>query len=353
MSQILMDNFFTLALAVGLSVFVLSSTSFEARINRCFIMLILVIVFLDIADMVDYRLSLFPSLNVVRYASSALGYTLRPATLAVVLAILFRRKSSNYALWIPIAIIFLLEATSYFTHLTFWFDVNNDFHRGVLCYIPHIISAVYMVVLIVSTIRMHKKMDLGEVLTIFYIAVLCGFSTYIESTQGAKFLLPAAMMVSCSLYYLFLYVQTYKRDALTELLNRRSFFLDAAKNAQTDFTVISIDMNGLKDINDTKGHQAGDVALRTIADTLVEISDKHDRVYRVGGDEFTVIVKSHNESDTLRFIQTAKAKLKESGYTASFGYAFYTANDNFDDVCNMADRNMYEDKNHYRHRVSN
>lgn len=112
-------------------------------------------------------------------------------------------------------------------------------------------------------------------------------------------------------------------------------------------------MNGLKDINDTQGHSAGDVALRTIAETLVENFDKHCRVYRVGGDEFAIIVKSHKEADVYHNTAMAKERLEKYGYTASFGYALYSANDNFDDVCNQADRNMYIDKNHYRHRSGN
>ncbi len=196
MHEMLIDNFFTISLAVGLCFFVLSSTSFEPRINRCFLLLIVLIVVLDIADMVDYSLEQLPTVNTLRYVSSSIGYTLRPTTLAIVLAILHRRKSVKYILWIPIAFIFLLEITSYFTHLTFWFDTDNQFHRGILGYLPHAISAIYMLMLIVSTVRMHKKMDRSEVLVVFYIAVLCGFSTYIESTSGAKFLLPAAMMPS-------------------------------------------------------------------------------------------------------------------------------------------------------------
>lgn len=64
----------------------------------CFILLELTILLLDIADIADYYLASFPTLNAWKYVSSAIGYTLRPTTIAVVLAILFCHQKTSFAL---------------------------------------------------------------------------------------------------------------------------------------------------------------------------------------------------------------------------------------------------------------
>ena len=158
------------------------------------------------------------------------------------------------------------------------------------------------------------------------------------------------MIISCVLYYLFLYAQTYRKDELTGLLNHRSFLLDSQKESQSDLTVVSKDMNGLKEINDTKGHQAGDAASYAISETLISATGKNFRVYRTGGDEFSALENGKSEECVQQFINDAKSALNETGHMVLFGYAFYHAGDNFDAICNQADALMYKDNSHYRHR---
>lgn len=85
-------------------------------------------------------------------------------------------------------------------------------------------------------------------------------------------------------------------DALTELGNRRSF--DIALEAEVDraaryghpLTIVIVDLDGLKTLNDQNGHDAGDLALRNMADALRSCTRSVDTAYRIGGDEFVVLL---------------------------------------------------------------
>ena len=81
------------------------------------------------------------------------------------------------------------------------------------------------------------------------------------------------------------------RDALTGLGNRRSFFeaLDAQVEAGEQPTVLYIDLDGFKSVNDSLGHLAGDAVLRVAARRLASVMRPTDELARLGGDEFAVL----------------------------------------------------------------
>lgn len=87
-----------------------------------------------------------------------------------------------------------------------------------------------------------------------------------------------------------------RTDSLTRLENRRAFNDDLALAIErrnltgSAFSLMAIDLDGLKEINDTRGHQAGDAHLRWVADALQQAVGTHGTVYRTGGDEFMVLL---------------------------------------------------------------
>lgn len=351
-SAILLNNFITLCLIFGLGIITIASQTFDKRTKRYFIAFIILVLVLDIADMADYYLSGLPYPSVLRYLTSALGYTLRTATLVVIASILLRRKKFSILLWVPLILLGVAAFSNYFTHLLFWFDEANQFHRGVLSYAPHFISAGYMLLLVLMSVRMNRLISAGEICTIAYITIICSTATILESTTSVKFLLPGTMMVAYVMYYVYLYVQINRRDILTGLPNRRSFYADAKKLTIHPLFIISMDMNGLKDINDSSGHLAGDRALQTFAEIIMTHSGKRFFAYRTGGDEFMTLAVDATADEAEAYIEKIRADLKIHGLMASFGYAEFAKGGCFDDICNLADSRMYKDKSLYKHRAT-
>lgn len=147
-------------------------------------------------------------------------------------------------------------------------------------------------------------------------------------------------------------------DDLTGLNNRRMLEKTLMKRIQKSYTqdvnfyIISLDMDGLKMINDTYGHAEGDIAICKLADILKEISCEDIAVARVGGDEFIICVDTAEESMILGLIDTINEKIMEynrdSGkpyqLSASIGYSFYYRGEELSECMKRADQRMYSEK---------
>ena len=107
-------------------------------------------------------------------------------------------------------------------------------------------------------------------------------------------------------------------DQLTKLLNRTGFYRhveiimsDALAHKRT-LCAVSIDMNGLKGINDTYGHTEGDYALSTVGEIIRSLHDKGSVCVRFGGDEFAIVFDDEDaETRSKRYIDVIKQKLDE------------------------------------------
>ncbi len=129
-----------------------------------------------------------------------------------------------------------------------------------------------------------------------------------------------------------LQVQT-RTDSLTKLGNHRAFHTDLSaaieRRAATGahFTLMAIDLDGLKRINDTKGHPAGDAHIKAVSRCLKALVANEGTIYRTGGDEFMVIVPNKRSWDALRLAdevdratrQLAGARAVSIGLTESTG----------------------------------
>ncbi|MGA2158459.1 MAG: diguanylate cyclase [Dehalococcoidia bacterium] len=150
-------------------------------------------------------------------------------------------------------------------------------------------------------------------------------------------------------------------DALTGLLNRRGFFIlieqqmKLAARMKGKTYVFYIDVDGMKWINDTLGHDEGDNALVATAKFLIENSRKSDIVARLGGDEFVLVAIDALEesqqliiSRMLRNLEKFNSKMTR-GYklSLSIGVALYDVEKpcSIDELLSRADRLMYEQKN--------
>jgi diguanylate cyclase (GGDEF)-like protein len=149
-----------------------------------------------------------------------------------------------------------------------------------------------------------------------------------------------------------------KTDALTGLLNRRAGleYLETAyaecKQKNLPLTVCFADIDGLKSINDTYGHGAGDTMIKSASDVLKRYADKNGEVCRLGGDEFVLILPYTNKEQALLISAQIDRDIKRclvsgaKGISMSFGFkeAEYTAGETSDALINVADQDMYREK---------
>ena len=149
---------------------------------------------------------------------------------------------------------------------------------------------------------------------------------------------------SIVLYYLCLYIHLSKIDALTSLSNRHSFYQDIATGGDNIYSVISIDMNELKFINDNFGHDAGDKAIAEVAKVLFDYTGKSLRAYRVGGDEFIMLYFGTSEEIVINSIESMRKQIDKTSYSCAFGYSIRREKESIDELMKLADEMMYKNK---------
>lgn len=137
-------------------------------------------------------------------------------------------------------------------------------------------------------------------------------------------------------------------DDLTGIHNRNAYNLYINKikknNKQNTRWIILFDIDDFKIINDTKGHLAGDVVLKNVAKVLLEVfSDLHYKVFRIGGDEFSVLAKDVSENEIIEHLISLKKRLEIDGnISLSKGYSMIT--NNSEKAFKYADEMLYADK---------
>ena len=146
-------------------------------------------------------------------------------------------------------------------------------------------------------------------------------------------------------------------DALTGLLNRRAFRARLAREATEPdamFAVVLCDMDNLKRVNDTLGHEAGDLALRLLADAL-RTGLRRDDAYRLGGDEFAIVLAGASGADAERVMARLQHAVSQAArepialIEASFGLAVYEPGETPDRLVARADQVLYSAKRRRRH----
>lgn len=116
-----------------------------------------------------------------------------------------------------------------------------------------------------------------------------------------------------------------ERDNLTGLLNKRYFYrevnleIEKFKRFGKPFSLLILDIDHFKGINDTHGHLAGDKVLETVAEILVQLARVYDKVARYGGDEFAVILSQMPRKEALIVAERLRQAIEERTISYEFG----------------------------------
>ena len=270
----------------------------------------------------------------------------------------------------------VIEIVSIFTGIVFYIDSSGIFHRGPV-YASYLIFCAIdfgyvLFVFILIGIR-SKLRYLINILLITSIMIVGNVANAIDGSINSGYM---SICVTATLLYIL--VQTILRhlmietinmekdisnhDALTKVMSRVSFEnkirdFDKEISAQADsleFAICECDLNNLKIVNDSFGHDSGDAYIIGCCKTICDIF-KHSPVFRIGGDEFVAILQNDDYENIERLKQivddvtrseiTKDCPLVEKKSFAA-GFAVYdsTSDKCFNDVMKRADTEMYENK---------
>lgn len=140
-------------------------------------------------------------------------------------------------------------------------------------------------------------------------------------------------------------------DGMTGLFNKNKYLSMVEKHYPKIATVgvLFWDADGLKTLNDTHGHEVGDSLITTVGMSIQELCSDTRHGYRIGGDEFLLILENADESETCQVMENWKKKFEKMNqqsrtqFHASVGYAV-GAGEQIEEIVHRADERMYEEK---------
>ena len=149
------------------------------------------------------------------------------------------------------------------------------------------------------------------------------------------------------------------RDALTGLLNRRQFYhlTEHIMPTAMDFSLLLVDADHFKRINDLFGHQKGDEVLIQLSRTLEQQARKGDYVFRWGGEEFLLLLPQTSLEAALQVAENIRVTLANltlptlPAFTVSIGVARHQPDENLDTLFKRVDDALYRAKNDGRNKV--
>ncbi len=333
--------------------FLIINYAYEKELTKKFIPSIVLLLLLMIVDNMDYYCydsNMYAGVGgSIHRTAAMLGYDLRILLMATLISIasarISNKKHIDAIVMLPATLNVAVLLPCLFTDLFFYYLPNGSIGRGPLAYEPHILSALYMSFLFILAFLRSRKGRSNET----GILLLCGTLTILgflaEFLFALRGILTGVVALDIAFYYLYLHIEHFRFDPLTQVFNREAFMADIAKHGKGEIShILSIDLNDLKKLNDSKGHNEGDKALKAIAAVLVESCLPGCSVYRVGGDEYAVLCIQLSTEDVEAMTAGMNEAVKQSGYSCAIGFAEWKNDMSFTEVYKTADDRMYINK---------
>lgn len=294
----------------------------------------------------DYMLAeaAFAAAVPLRRMTSAVTFALTPVIPLLIARIATRKDLPRWTL-LPALINIIISVSSIFTGHMFSIDSSNFYHRGPLFAVMVVISAFYLLLVIYVSIHNLRSVHAGETTFLFGIVFVMLLVNTLEIVFSFHFVTWNCCAVLLMCYYLFLHIQYFKFDPLTSVFNRNMFNFDVENiGHKANVCIISFDLNGLKQINDAQGHEQGDAYIIACARLIDRCFSDAGRLYRVGGDEFVVLLVNTTQDAVLKRIAHFEQTCKESGASVACGFSYADTPSDISQMLRAADDAMYQNK---------
>ena len=346
----LLQNWGLILLLPAFAVALKMTVSLNIRTIRRMYVLIGEIFLLSLVVYVEFYLAEQGRERELRTVLMAVRYSATPFIIAQVIYSLIRKL--RVTVFLPAAALALINFHSIFSGIVFRIDSGNVFRRGPLGFLPFIMVGLYCAFLIYILYSRSNK-TLIELIPIAFLCVAFGLGLFLVFVFRDAYSRIFCVTIAIALftYYVFSILQMTRIDMLTGLLNRQAFYSDIYRNPEDISALVSLDINGLKTINDTRGHAAGDEALITLAICLTRTLKPRQSGYRVGGDEFIIVCRQCTGGEVNQLIERLQDSMAETPYSCSIGYSCTVeGKKDIDALLRESDARMYEEKARYYQR---
>ncbi|WP_405720474.1 GGDEF domain-containing protein [Anaerovibrio slackiae] len=328
-----------------------TSDSMEERLRNAFLRGFATILFCALLDWTRVELNGSQLVPVwLHGAVVSLEYTLAPVVVLFLIGVMGAIERNSFL--VPLlAFNGLLQFTSGFTEWIFYIDAANNFVRGEWFRVHVLIYSIGIFVMYWEVYRcswIYQNRN-GWMLFMSILSLTIGVG---ENEFGGEchttFL---AVSIAATMFYVYFMDIGIQTDPMTKLLNRRCYD-SHLKKIDCPTAVVMFDVDKFKYINDTYGHEKGDIVLQHVAICLRRTFGRLGYLYRLGGDEFCLILrKGYLDKVDFGLLRRALDRHLEMYRrheplmpAVSMGHAIYDGGLSVQNVVKQADQQMYADK---------
>lgn len=361
---ILMSRYFCVLTIIDL--FVLSfmciltklSESLNKKQKRGFFFAFIIIAFISILEVITLVVDGMPKeyrwLNIV---SNYLGFGLSPVPSICLIYALDKKsivgKEMKIAMFFEIAFLIFLAISIPFG-LVFSVSADNIYSRGPYFYIYIIVYFLSILYLLLSTIITSLNFQNRSKKLIYPLGLFLLAETIIQILTPDLHVSWLCITLLSVLYFIYCNEMWHQLDGLTGLLSQDSYLNSTSEIYKGEGVLIVFDVDDFKLVNDKYGHLKGDACLSEIADCIKRAYSSYGYCYRIGGDEFCVLLTNKDKEAECLDIFLSLLEERRSMYefipTVSYGSSYY-ANEEMITVKDRADKNMYKFK--HKHKTQN
>lgn len=358
---------------VVLSILIKENNRIPNSKKRLFIITNALIGCAAIAECAGVHISSNPNVpKSILYIFKALDYTLTPATGGALIALINKQKNKKlYIQWLFVAN-GIFQIVSAFTGWMIIVDDQNHYTHGKAYFVYMIIYIIVLIYLAIALVLYGKSFKKQNRLSLYATVCLAFIGILLQEILGSNIRVAYLALAFCS-SYLFIHYSEFAQmelddtieeqqvkisiDALTGVYSRFAYN-EATKllenNIPSDLCVFLIDINGLKAINDTYGHEVGDQVICATAKCIEQTVSLNTKTYRIGGDEFIVFAnmsKDQAEASLKKLNEATSSwsneKIDSFSVSAAFALASNYDNYSIDELTREADKEMYYQKRIY------
>ena len=328
-----------------------TSDSMEERLRNAFLRGFATILFCALLDWTRVELNGSQLVPVwLHGAVVSLEYTLAPVVVLFLIGVMGAIERNSFL--VPLlAFNGLLQFTSGFTEWIFYIDAANNFVRGEWFRVYVLIYSIGIFVMYREVYRcswIYQNRN-GWMLFMSILSLTIGVGE--NEFGGESHTTFLAVSIAATMFYVYFMDIGIQTDPMTKLLNRRCYD-SHLKKIDYPTAVVMFDVDKFKYINDTYGHEKGDIVLQHVSICLRRTFGRLGYLYRLGGDEFCLILrKGYLDKVDFGLLRRALDRHLEMYRrheplmpAVSMGHAIYDGGLSVQNVVKQADRQMYADK---------
>lgn len=357
-------SIFAILLLLSLLVIIFSSQDKLNVKNSLFKMMIYTAILMNVIDILGYAFDSLPGATNLffnkffNFLFTALGTTVVGLWACYIDYIVFRdyeKLKKKWYYFLPVTIMFILSIINLFTPILFVISENNVYSRLPLIWISMPLTIglyVYILILVLKNAKNSNKNVIIGVLAFLLLPIIAAIIQL--QFYGVQLIWPITSLAIVITYLIF-ETTSNSRDYLTGAFSRQRAEEDIEQSLRKkkNFTVIMIDMDHFKEINDSLGHHFGDKILTLVSVELQKVFNKKSIVSRFGGDEFIIVTDIIDRPIIESLLSEARKSLKkcnlpevkqEIDFTVGFSFYLKERKCNLQQIMIEADKDMYKNK---------